>query len=87
MSRVLQPFVVLDLVPHALTLRESKRGMAFVVVEFAGLTSDRAALVVEKLKQMPCVSSARFSDFSSDARMHVVPRHSARVGNCSKQTF
>jgi hypothetical protein len=61
LGRVLEPFAVQSLSPHELTLRANARGMAFVVAEFEGLDRERGTLLVARLRQIPCVASARLS--------------------------
>jgi hypothetical protein len=61
LARVLEPFAVAGHALRALLLRAAPRGAAFVVAEFEGPDEERAALLTQKLKQMPCVLGARLA--------------------------
>lgn len=61
LARVLAPFSVAGHAPLALTLRPARGGTAFVVADFEGPDAARAALLAERLRQMPCVVGARLS--------------------------
>lgn len=61
LGRVLGPFAVCGFAPYALILRPAATGLAFAAVEFDGLDADRGLLLVERLRQMPCVMGARLS--------------------------
>ena len=63
LARVLEPFAVAGFAPQALMLRRAAGGMAFLVAEFEGPDEPRAALLTERLRQMPCVIGARHSRF------------------------
>jgi hypothetical protein len=61
LARVLEPLAVSGYAPHTLFLRPAARGAAFVMAEFEGPDAARAALLTERLRQMPCVMRARLA--------------------------
>jgi hypothetical protein len=80
LARILEPFVVIGLPPSALILRQNDEGSAFAAVEFEGLDDQRATLLVERLKQMPCVHSVRIRFADSVAAKNLSKRFDARRG-------
>jgi len=60
-ARVLAPFAVSGHALRVLQLRPTARGGVFLVAEFENLDELRAALITEKLRQMPCVIRARLA--------------------------